>query len=958
MEKDFVLLGKEPLLEEDAELLTYRHQKTGAQVLHLKNADPNKLFAIGFRTPPLGSTGNCHILEHAVLNGSRKYRAKEPFMEAVKSSLQTFLNAATYPDKTMYPIASRNEKDFYQLMDLYLDAVFYPRVLEDQRIFRQEGWRRELLQKDGHISYQGVVYNEMKGAMSTPDRQVSAQAQAGIFPGTIYAENAGGDPRVIPSLSYQDFCRYHQDYYHPSNAMVFLYGDLGQEALDLLASYFNAFSYRAIDSKPKRTQPFSAPRRMDFSYSLGEGENEEKKDFLSMSWLVDQIQTGYQRFYYAILEDILVDSESSPLRRRLLEELGAQEVYASLSEFEDVAFHLFAKNVEGDQADRFQEIVLDSIREMAEKGVDPMLLEGALNRMEFSLREKQGMATKGIVFADLAMTASLYDRDAKPVFHYAKQLADFRKDLAGGGFTDYLKKHLLENPHRLLGIHRAQAGKNAQEERKIAEDLAAYQASLSEAELSKLIQENQDLRTWQRTEDRPEVRATIPSLGLEDLPKRISKPFGEKRIRGKDTYLLLPMATGGICYLSLAFDPADPALENLPYLMTATTLLGRLDTDQYDYPAFELAEDLHTGGISIHPILVRSELDGSYRVKILVETKILTKDKLSKALELMGQEMVHTSFKNRARLQEVLGEQISLGLQSIIAGGSSFAVLAARSHVSLGGKLQAAISGLAPYFLWKDLAEKKEEEKFQKLEAAYAGLFSQEKRQIVLAAGREDLEDLQKGVEDFLQLFPARSRQAPNYTFSDRVQKEAFVLTSDVGYHALAGKLTEAVSPALSQLATNLLSNDFLYRELRAKGGAYGQFASFARNGDFYMASYRDSRLAETYRAFQKTGAYLKHYQADRKDWIRMLIGSYGSVDVPLTDRQRARKAMVYLLMDRDESYDDQLLEDLVQLQIEEVHLLGERLEKALDQVSLASFAPQAMVEEEKDFFDRMLRVD
>lgn len=953
MIKGFKLLDKQYVKEEEAYLLSYIHEKSGAKLLHMKNKDDNKLFAIAFRTPPIGSTGNCHILEHSVLNGSRKYKSKEPFMDAIKSSLQTFLNAATYPDKTMYPVASRNNKDFYNLMDLYLDAVFYPRVLEDEKIFRQEGWRYEIFDKNDPIRYQGVVYNEMKGAMSSPDSQVSERVIAGLYPDTIYAQNSGGDPAFIPNLSYDEFCRYHRDHYRPSNSMTFLYGDIGKETLEHLDSYFSDFELEEPVARPKRPVKRKEPVRYEAEFSIGEGEEEDKHAYFSMGWLLEDIRTDYGRYLYKLLDPVLIESENSILRRRLMEELGAEEVYSYLLDFEDVSFAIIAKNVDADRIDDFERIVRQSLEEMLEKGIDSKVIEGALNDIEFDLREKQGVATKGILFADMAMTESLYGKDVREVFHYEDQLARLRQVLKQGAMEEYIRDKIISNPGFVRGLHIPKAGKNAGLEKETEEKLAKFKASLSQDEISELINKNKELRKRQDSPDSPEVRASIPTLKVEDLPDKLEAVRPEIRKSDNDSYLLFDMQTGGIIYLSTVFDISHLSEEELGYLIPITELMGRMDTKNYSYEKYEIETNLNTGGIYSNVNAFRNDKSGEVSLKLTITTKLLGTDRLDKALELMKEQMLYSDFSNRSRLSEQLIILNSKRLRSIISSGHSYASSRALSHISEKDMLNEKIYGLDNYKFVKKLSDRLDDEDIEKIEEIYKKLFKSSSRYISITGLSEDLEEAYEKLKKFISTFAGENLEKIHIPFEIRSSSEAFYMTSDVNYNALALKLDQRPYHASASLAENILSNSYLYNELRAKGGAYGQFARLDRESNLYMVSYRDSHVKNSYRVYEEAGRYLDNFEADADEWNRLIIGAAGSLDQALTDRQKAYRAFLYYIIDRDEDDDNKRFNELKNTSIEDIRTLGKRI-RAAKIKSSCSLGSKADLDKDREIFDQI----
>ena len=947
--------------EEASTLLLYRHRKTGAQILHMKNEDDNKVFAIGFRTPPLGSTGNCHILEHCVLNGSRKYKTREPFMDLIKSSLQTFLNAMTFSDKTVYPVASRNDADFHNLMDLYLDAVFYPRVKEDPRIFRQEGWHYELHKKDDPLTYSGVVYNEMKGATSSLDDQIQEQIGQALYPGTIYAENSGGDPYEIPSLTYERFIAYHSQFYHPSNALIFFYGNLDEEeSFAHLNSYLDDFEKKEISSLPEDVLPFEQPKEMTMEVSLGSGEEEEGKSSLSCSWLVDRARTDIDSYYYNLLTEVLIESESSPLRRALLDELGCQDLYGLLNDVKQIGFTIVAKGVDPAKKDRFSAIIDEELKKIVEEGLDPRVLQGIVRKMEFDLREKKNIASKGIALMYLAMNEWLYGENPIERIAYASKLKELKRRLSDHGMEEYIRQRLLHNPNRVIITHLAKAGLNAKKDREEALRLEQYKNALSFEDLQKILDENKELSDFQNAEDSEEAKATIPYLSKEELPEEIADI--PRRVEEKNgvTYLLHDLPTAGIDYLDLVFDLSHFTIEEAPYLTVLCELLGRLDTRLHSYQEYQAEEALATGGISTTAQV--SSLMGSdlFRTVLLVSTKFLGLADFDRGLELIREQLLETDFSDQAKIREELGILVSNYEMNLVPYGHLHAIQRAMSWQTPSAHFSEALSGLSYFLFLKKLAKNYGPEDQKILEDLYHRLTLSPERLANIAASGTDLDQMKEAISHWLTAFPAKNLPAAAMDFHPQSRKEAFITTTNVQFVGQAGHLHRGpqVFHGPGLMVSNLVSNDFLYKEIRAKGGAYGQGMQLSYADDtLYTFSYRDPHLDRTLRVNQTIPDYLKNLSLSAQDLDRTLIGSIGSLDRPMTERQKSSFDLGLYLSQYPEGYFKRLFKEMKETSIEALRAYEKPVQRALESASTAVIGSKEAVEKSKTSFDQIFSI-
>lgn len=934
----------------------YLHEKTGAQVLHLACPDPNKAFIIGFTTPPIGDTGNCHIMEHSVLCGSKKYPSKDPFMDMAKSSLATFINAMTYPDKTVYPVSSRNEKDFYNLMKVYLDAVFAPAVLENEKIFRQEGWRYEIFNPDDPIQIQGVVYNEMKGSRSSAENQISQANMAALFPATIYARQSGGDPDAIPQLSYEEFRNFHRDYYQASNAKIFLYGDMElEDCLDQITPYLDGFDKETIKKGTMDPADFQAPKEARSSYSLVEGEDPSKKAYFSCNWKIDQARTDFHAYLYKLLGELLVSSESSPLRKALLRDLGAEDVYYEILDVKNIGFSIIAKNVDPADKDLFKEIIARELRSMVDGGIEPDLLKGMVNKLEFQLREKSGSVNKGIVLGLSVMNEWNYGKNPLDRLAYSGKLKVLREKLDHGYMENYIQKNLIENPNRVLLVFDPQPGQAARKEEVQAKKLAQFKESLSPTDLDQLIQKNKDFRDWQSQEDRPEVQATIPSLKKDDLPKSSLNIDQDIKRFGQDIFLYHDLPTAGIDYFDIVFDASPISLAEIPYMTLALDLIGKLDTENYPVDELEKAEKLACGGIYTSPRLYQLKRSQDFKRKIMVSSKILDPQQIEKTLDLIEEELFKTQFDQAEKVLEEAKIKASSLQMDLVYMGSFYTSLRAQAKISPMAAYQEALQGLSYYLFLKDFIKNFNQDRLDKLMDTYQNLFSQPGRIVNLTTKQDRFQQMEGAIEEKLSQFTSKKRPAAPLDFQAQDSKEAFYTQSDVQFNAISGRLPDPWTFTGQQVVlSSCLSLDYLYQELRAKGGAYGMNAHFSPLGLINMSSYMDPHLARTYQVFEGAGKYVSQLDLSQEALTRRVVGAYGSFDQALTEKAKGRVGLSDYICEREPGYRDRILKEITECQLPDLHDLAPSMDQALAHASRVSLGSKSKILENQEYFDQI----
>jgi presequence protease len=898
----FELLEDRNVKEINAMAKLFRHVKSGAQLLYLENDDENKVFSISFRTPPPDSTGVPHILEHAVLCGSRKFPLKEPFVELIKGSMNTYLNAMTFADKTMYPVASLNEKDFHNLMDVYLDAVFYPNIYQYPEILMQEGWHYELENPDDEITYKGVVYNEMKGVFSSPDAVLERIVQETLFPDTPYGVESGGDPDAIPSLTQDQFEEFHRKYYHPSNSYIFLYGDL--RILDHLKfideEYLGNFNKISVDSQIPLQQPFREPKAVVVDYPISSNEKEEHKTFLSLNFVVGRVTDVETNLAFEILKHLLLGTPAAPLKKALIDAGIGRDVFGRYYDaMLQPTFGVAVRNAEEAQAEEFTTVIFDTLRKLAVEGIDKSLIEASINITEFQLREANfGTRPKGLGYNIQCMDSWLYDTHPTLHLEYDVVLANIKTALTTDYFEKMIKTYLLDNPHRSTIIVKPQRGLAEKRAQEIRRELAEYKAGLSAQEIEAIIIQTKKLKERQTSHDSPEALATIPLLSLEDIdPKAPELPLVEKAEHGIRV-LAHPLFTNHIAYVNLYFDTSGVPQNLLPYIYLLTGMLGKVSTEHYQYADLSNAINIHTGGITYGAVAYPEKgNDTVYHPKLIIKSKALV-EKLPRLMALLGEIIGHSRFSDPKRLRELIHEIKSKSESIVLELGQSVATSRVLSYCSPVGKYNEI--GMLSFYqfiadLERDIAGKAGEITAN-LHTVADLIFNKAGLLVSVTTGEDDYEPFRQSFCELLKSLGDKVVQPVTYQFSLSPQNEGLMTSSKVQY-VVKGynykRLGYSYCGSLKVLET-ILRYDYLWNRVRVQGGAYGGFAQFDRTGHMICGSYRDPNLRETLNVYDKTADYLQQFHVSDREMTKYVIGTMSGVDAPLTSAMKGERATAY----------------------------------------------------------------
>ena len=949
----YEVLKEEELQDIHSKGWLLRHKKTGARVMLIENSDENKVFNIAFRTPPKNSTGVAHILEHSVLCGSREFPLKDPFVELVKGSLNTFLNAMTYPDKTCYPIASCNDRDFQNLMHVYLDAVFYPNIYKKEEIFRQEGWNYHLEKKEGPLKYNGVVYNEMKGAFSSPDDVLEREIMNSLFPDTTYGCESGGDPVNIPDLSYEEFLDFHRQYYHPSNSFIYLYGNMDmEEKLEFIDShYLSAFDSLAIDSQIRDQEAFAQVKDIQKNYPVSEDEGEEDNTYLSYNMVVGEAADINLSLAFEVLDYALLSAPGAPLKQALLDAKIGKDIYGSFEDgIKQTYFSIVAKGANLSRKEEFIKVIRDTLTKIAEDGIDKKAVTAGINYYEFRFREADFSSyPKGLMYGLDILSSWLYD-DTKP-FCEVQLLEGFeflKKALEEGYFEDLIRKYLLDNTHGAILSLVPEKGLAAKRDKELEEKLENYRKSLSDEELTRMVENTKALEAYQEAEEAPEALTCIPMLSREDIKKEITGLTNEEHYVDDSLFLYHDVCTNGIGYADLLFEIHDFDVNTVHYLGLLKSVLGAVDTENYSYG--ELFNE-----VNAIEVFDDAQDTDAFRAMFAVRGKALYPE-MDFMFSMIREVLTTSKLTDTKRLYEIIARVKSRAQASLASAGHSTAVLRGASYASPMAAFQDEMAGIG-YYQFIEKLEKDfdscKDEIVKNLRKVMEEVLRPENFCVSYTGERESLDVVKAQAAGIKKVLfngqkPESVKQAPCIK-----KNEAFKTSGQVQYVAQNGNFRKKgleYTGALEILKV-ILSYDYLWINLRVKGGAYGCMSGFKRNGESFLVSYRDPHLKRTLEVYQGVPDYIRAFEADEREMTKYIIGTISNKDVPRTPQMQGSISKTAYFSNVTEDMLQKERNQILGAQKEDIQKLAALVEAVLSDDQICVVGSETAIEKAEDVF-------
>ncbi len=952
------------------------HVKSGARLVLMDNSDDNKTFYIAFRTPPKDSTGVAHIMEHSVLCGSEHFPLKDPFVELGKGSLNTFLNAMTYPDKTIYPVASCNGTDFKNLMHVYLDAVFHPAIYENEQIFRQEGWHYELSGEAENLGVNGVVYNEMKGVFSSPEGVLDYALMSSMFPDTAYGYESGGNPEAIPDLTYEGFLDFHRTYYHPSNAYIFLYGDMDfEERLKWLdEEYLSHYTAIRVDSALKAQEPFSHMHEVQQPYAIASDADPADQAYLTWCKAVGSVLDPQLMRAFQVLDYALVSSPGAPIKKALIDAGIGQDVGGGLdSGILQPTFSVTAKKAREEDAGRFREIIDEVLAEQVAEGIDQKALEAGINTLRFAYVEGDtGRAPRGLIWGLMVMDSWLYDEDRPFLNINALSIFDDLKSKIGTSYFESLvRRYLIENEHGVYLTLSADPGRARRLEEQTRVAMQRKKTAMSREDLTSILEGEKKLLDYQNREDPPEALETIPVLEIEDIKKEI-EPVINEEIEADMPFIFHETDTRGIGYVDLFFDMSALTQEELPAAAILIKALGMMDTDQHSYQEFAHEVNRTIGGL-VTLLDVRADIPRASEEIIRPVAEIHMKgfyDQLGAGFDLIGEMLLQTHLRDEKRLRELLAEIVAdMQMRVLVAGH----ILAARRSMAYGSVLQNfkdMTDGIAFYRAVSALYEaydERKEELMDQLGSVARKIFAGDRMTVSYTGERESLTEVRALAEMLARdlkdagdtpLFFAGKHACTPGVGADWLESpegnEAFMTAGQVQYLARSGSFVKEgydYTGALQVLST-YLRWEYLWQNVRVKGGAYGCMTTFSRTGNSFFVSYRDPNLKRTWDVFSDLPEEIRNFELTERELRQYILGAINAIDQPLSPHAKGSRSMNLYLAGIDE---EMLREERAQIlgtTADDLRALADLVEDVLDQDEACVIGSEAKIKEEGYLFD------
>ncbi len=956
--KGYKLIKKEELKDIGSVGYYFKHEKTQAKVAVILNDDDNKVFNIAFRTPVSDSTGVPHITEHSVLCGSKKFPLKDPFVELIKGSLNTFLNAMTYDDKTCYPVASTNDKDFHNLMDVYLDAVFNPKTYEREEIFEQEGWSLRLESKDAPLEYNGVVYSEMKGALSDPDSYVRDEIMKNLYPDTNYGFESGGIPEEITKLTYEDFLDFHRRYYHPSNSFIYLYGDLDMEKelkwID--EEYLSSYDYLYVDSEIHMQKPFNEAMDITINYPIATDETEEDKTILTYSVVFGDVKNVHEYYASSQIDYALCNAEGAMLKQRLLD-AGIGTDISCYSDYvrRQPVFTIEVTDSNPDKKEEFVKIIEDTLKEISDHGFDKDLLESNIELMEFRKREADyNNAPKGLIYGLNMLNTWLYYEDMPfDIFKYTEEFAFLRNNIYSGFYEGFVDKYILSNPHKVILTAVPVKGLTAKKDEELAKKLEVMKKNMTDEELEEIIQKTKALKKYQETPDSEENLRSLPLLEISDIEREQKLIPSEIREENGVKILFHEMNTNKIAYADLVFNADFVKDEDIKYLALLEDLLGLTDTKYRSYKDLNTEIYRLSGGVSGRNMQYLDK-DGKTHLVYGIKTKVLYKN-IGKIFNILNEILLHEKFEDKKRIRDLLGN-IKASKEADIVSSYDAATTRAGSYFSMFSAVREQMGGLTYYRFICDLFDnfdKLADETISKINELYEKLTDKNTAMVNITCDREGYDKVVQNLDILTKGITAKDNCEAKREFSLERKNEGITTSSMVQYDVMAGNFKDAGFKYDGRLKvlSQLMRYEYLWQNVRVKGGAYGCGLTASITGNMSMYSYRDPNIKSTYEIYKNIVSYLRTLELDERELKKIIIGTISAVDSPMTPATKNGFALSDYFYGVTDEERQKWREDVLDITLDGLRETADVVESVVKQNYICTVGSESKIAEDKDVF-------
>ncbi|CAK7078046.1 insulinase family protein [Tissierella sp.] len=956
----FKLIEQKHLKELDSVGRIFQHEKSGARLLQIENDDENKAFSISFRTPVENNKGIPHILEHVLLNGgSEKFPVRNLFFEIVKGTLTKNLNGLTYPDRTTYPFSSMNDKEFNDLLDVYLSVVFKPAFYKDEKFFKVDGWHYSIEDKNAPLQYNGVVYNEMKGALSSPDSQLHYSIMQNLYPDTNYTYLSGGNPPDIPSLTFQEVKDFYDKYYHPSNSYIYLYGkiDILEKLKFINDNYLKDFDKEEIDSKPIVQKPFDKRKDIIVEYPISTEDSEEGKSSVALSFSIKDDSRIDTMTSFNVLTYMLFKNQASPVVQEL-NKAGFYNISAQISpNFLQPYVTITAQNINPDMKDSFVNIVFSSLKDVAEKGINKDLIKSTLNVVELDLRQQYSRdINTGLMYGDLAMFSWLYDEDPFEGLNMADSFRKLKIALDKPYFEELIKKHILNNKHSSLILLQPKKGLMEEKDAAATQKLREYKASLSDKEIEDIIREYKELQEWNNTPNSKEALDTMPALSLKDL-----KPTIEEipTIESKDEDIIIlhhPLFTNGIGSINLYFDASYVKQEQIPYINLLSEILGKMSTENYNYTELPVQEAMYTGGINYYPsVLTKKGNNTDYDPKLVVSS-IAIDENIGQMFKLISEEIEKTKFDDKERLKQLISMSKFTIENQLNSMPLNTAAIRNLSYFSPVFKYNDILNGFDYYDFISELNlnyDSKYEEIVANLEEVKNTIFNRNNLVISITGENTEYKAFKENLPALLEILEDKDYPSQKYEFKIGDTNEAFTSPIDILYNFAAFDFTKGgYKYSGSMKVLNNVISDYLFNEIRVKGGAYGAMFNIVNESNIIFMSYRDPKLKETYNAYNSTVSFLRNFDLDEKAFEKFIISSLAEYYVPVSSIQKGNEADYYYLMGIKTEDLNKELKEILNTKSQDMKKFAEMIEKGLKDNNIVTVGNEKIIKDNKGFFN------